>query len=123
MPTVQDALQVHDELIERTGGTTGVLNAGAVASALARAQWGPFRRGGDVAERAALLMRGIVSDHPFADGNKRTAGAVTLMFLHMNGWTWRASAREGTELLLGVARGELTLDEVEEWIRTRLERL
>jgi death-on-curing protein len=69
-----------------------------------------------MAERAALLPRGIAQDHPFADGNKRTAFAVAETFLHGNGHHIEASADEVVAFMLAVARVEFDVDGIRGWI-------
>jgi death-on-curing protein len=77
------ALQLHRRIIEQSGGTPGILNLGALKSAL---QQPPMSIGGEylyptLAEKAAVLAFSIIRNHPFIDGNKRTGHAAMEVFL------------------------------------------
>lgn len=95
------------------------MNAGAIESALHRAAWGPFFTQADLAHRAALLLRGLCQDHPFVDGNKRTALAVTDFFLGLNGQLVKGSEDDEIALMLDVAQDRLSVDDIARWIRAR----
>lgn len=97
---------------------------GPIRSALDRAMWGPFPSEGDLFERAALLLRGIAQDHPFVDGNKRTAFDVASTFLEHNGQTVGGRDEEVVTFMLRVARGEQSVEEIADWLgRHATERL
>jgi len=113
-----DVLRMHQSIIDTGGGTHGVMAAGAVDAALERCRWGPFHGPGDLGERAAYLLRGIVQDHPFADGNKRTAFEVAETFLRRNGWFMAASADDIVKSMLDAAQGQ-PVEAIEAWIRAR----
>lgn len=121
-PTAKEVVAAHAGILSRFGGEPGVLTLGPVHAALARCRHGPFLAG-DLAERAAFLVRGIGQDHPFADGNKRTAYAVTDVFLRRNGHALAASPEEGFAFMLAVARGDLDLEGMADWLRFRLEKV
>lgn len=72
---------------------------------------------GDLFTRAGLLLRGIISGHPFVDGNKRTGFEATDIFLRMNDYYLEVGTDEGLEFTLSIAKNELDLDGVMEWIR------
>jgi death-on-curing protein len=103
--------------LHETGGEPGVLDLGTVRSALERAEWGPFGRVPDLFDRAALLLRGICQDHPFADGNKRTAFEATDLFLGLNGEGIVAAQASVVAFMLDVAQGNLELDALAAWLR------
>lgn len=111
---------MHDDILAATGGEPGILNRGPIEAAIARARWGPFAGEGDLAERAALLMRGIVSDHPFVDGNKRTAFEVADTFLERNGRPLEIGTDEGLALVVGLARGQVGITDLAERIEDHL---
>ncbi len=71
---------------------------------------------GDLFTRAGILLRGIISGHPFVDGNKRAGFEATDIFLRMNGYYLEVDADEGTEFTLSIAKNELDLDGIIEWI-------
>ena len=81
--TTADALFFHQLLIERYGGASGLRDAGALESALHRPQTGYYDT---LIHEAAALFESLVQNHPFVDGNKRVAFAVTDVFLRINGY-------------------------------------
>ena len=81
-PTVQEAVDIHDDLIRQFGGESGLRDAGALESAIMRPQIGYYD---GIIEKAAALMESLAMNHPFVDGNKRVAFFVTDAFLRMNG--------------------------------------
>ncbi len=81
-PTVQEAVDIHDDLTRQFGGESGLRDAGALESAIMRPQIGYYD---GIIEEAAALMESLAMNHPFVDGNKRVAFAVTEIFLRMNG--------------------------------------
>ena len=89
--TTTDALAIHQILIRKYGGTDGVRDMGALESALHRPQTGYYK---DIIEEAAALLESLAINHPFLDGNKRVAFAVTSAFLHINGFAIISSSAE-----------------------------
>ncbi|MHC4339327.1 MAG: type II toxin-antitoxin system death-on-curing family toxin [Planctomycetota bacterium] len=81
--TVDEVLAIHEALIARFGGSSGVRDAGLLESALFRPQTGHYR---DLAEMATALIESLLMNHPFVDGNKRVAFFATDVFLRLNGW-------------------------------------
>jgi death on curing protein len=80
--TLADVLAMHDDQIARYGGSAGVRDFGLLEAALFRPQTGYYV---DVIEEAAALWDSLAQNHPFVDGNKRTAFAATYTFLAING--------------------------------------
>ncbi len=117
--TVEQVLRIHARLLDGYGGTPGILNLGAVDSALYRCAWGPFEGTPTPEQRAALLLRGLCQDHPFADGNKRTALAAALTFLANNGEAKHVLPAEGLPFMVGVAQGNRTLGDIADWLASR----
>jgi death-on-curing protein len=89
--TIADVLAIHADQIERYGGSPGIRDPGLLEAALFRPQTGYY---GDVAEEAAALWESLSQNHPFIDGNKRTAFAAVYTFLAINGVELQASADE-----------------------------
>lgn len=87
--TLAEALAIHADQIERYGGSLGVRDQGLVEAALARPQNGYHD---DLVGEAAALWESLAQNHPFVDGNKRTAFAVTWTFLALNGGRLAADA-------------------------------
>jgi death-on-curing protein len=116
-PTAGALLDLHARILAKTGGEPGVLNATTIASAIERARWGPFLAPPDLFDRAALLLRGLCEDHPFADGNKRTAFEATDLFLLANGSGVGATADEVHTFMLEVAQGQHDVPSIAAWLR------
>ena len=89
--TLAEVVSIHFDQIERYGGSHGVRDLGLLESALHRPQTGYYA---DLIEEAAALWESLAQNHPFIDGNKRTAFAVTYTFLAINGARLTADARE-----------------------------
>lgn len=124
LPSERAVLEIHARVVEHhDDALAGVLRPGAIEAAVERARHGPFPTEADVPGRVALLVRGLVQDHPFVDGNKRTAFQVLRTVLDENGYHLIASREEAREMLLAVARGEHDLSEIGRWIRGRSRKL
>ena len=81
-PQIGEAIAIHDALIHEFGGALGLRDEGALASAIMRPQLGYYD---SLIEEGAALMESLANNHPFVDGNKRVAFAVTDIFLRLNG--------------------------------------
>lgn len=114
-PTVQGVIELHADILARTEGTPGILNRESIHSAIDRCQWGPFASAPTLQDRAALLLRGICQDHPFADGNKRTAFAATDAYLVKNGSGIDQRA-DVVSFMLEVAQGRVGLEDIAAWL-------
>ena len=90
-PTIQEILAVHQDQIEQFGGSHGLRDMGALESALFRPQIGYYD---GIIEEAAAMMESLAMNHPFIDGNKRVAFAVTEVFLGLNGHFIDCDSRE-----------------------------
>ena len=88
-PTLAEALELHQKLIDRFGGKPGIRDKGLLESALARPQSGYYTT---LSEQAGALLQSLVQNHSFIDGNKRMAFALTAIFLRMNGYRLVVSA-------------------------------
>ena len=110
----------HDEQLAEHGGGEGVRDPGLLESAMARAPNLAAYGEPDAAALAAAYGFGIARNHPFVDGNKRTATVISETFLTLNGETLIASDAELVVAFLALAAGELAEDEMADWFRTRL---
>lgn len=110
-------ISLHERIILRSGGASGILNRGTLEAAIERAVEGPFEHDGDPMERAAHLLRGIGQDHPFVDGNKRTALEAADTLLRAFGFHISASTDETIAFMLSVAQVQLDLDGMTAWLR------
>lgn len=114
----RDVLILHDRLLALDGGSTGVRSEALLQSALARPkQLRAYGDSPDIIDMAASYTVGIVRNHPFVDGNKRTGFVVGVLFLEMNGYRFTATEEDATQVILVLAAG--TLDEAvfTEWLR------
>lgn len=118
--TPVEVLAIHDRVVNRTGGRHGVRDLGAVVSAVTR----PFggTSAGDfypsLEQKAAALCHGLVREHPFADGNHRTAIAAAALLLERNGRRLKASAPDVVRFVEGVAGEHHRIDDMAKWFRT-----
>lgn len=118
--TIEDILDFHKYQIARLGGSTEILNRGQLDSAVAapQATWGGEYLYQDVFEIAATYLYGIVLNHPFADGNKRTATHACLLFLIQNGWRLdKAYRSQLSDIVLKIACSELGKEPLVEFLR------
>lgn len=114
-------LAAHKRQIAEHGGTEGIRDEGLLFSALARPEnLFAYGENVDVAALAASYAFGIAKNHPFLDGNKRTAMVVAITFLNRNGLDFDAPLPEVYTRFLGLAEGIVSEEELAEWFRERL---
>jgi len=117
-PTLEEALYLHQVLLEEFGGSAGVLDYGLLESALARPRSGYYKT---LAEQAAALLHSLALNHPFVDGNKRVAVALTAVFLRLNGFALKTSTSEGREFIEEqLIAGKLEFTKVTAWLEKRM---
>lgn len=117
--TLADILAIHADQIEKYGGTEGIRDPGQLEAALFRAQTGYYR---DLVAEAAALWESLSQNHPFLDGNKRTAFASMYTFLAINGVTLTADADETWRFLSELyERHAIAFDALEAWLRANTE--
>ena len=114
------ALAAHAEQIAEHGGGEGVRDAGLLGSAMARPRNLAEYSDPDVAALAAAYAWGIARNHPFVDGNKRTAAVVSETFLALNGHALAASDAEMVVAFVALAAGDLSEEELADWFRERI---
>jgi death-on-curing protein len=115
---------IHDEQIAEHGGLAGVRDKALLLSALARPQHLESYGNPDIAELATAYAVGIARNHPFLDGNKRTALVVAGgVFLPLNGYELVADNREIVRVMLAVAEGLIGDAELAAWFRTYMKAL
>ena len=115
--TLDVALAAHLEQLAEHGGGEGVRDERLLDSAMARPQNLVAYGEPDAAALASAYAFGIARNHPFVDGNKRTAVVVSETFLVLNGYTLGASDAELVVAFLALAAGELSEDELADWFR------
>lgn len=118
--SVDVALAAHAEQLAEHGGGAGVRDQASLESAIARPRNLAAYGEPDAAALAAAYAYGIARNHPFVDGNKRTAAVVSETFLVMNGYRLAASDAELVVAFIALAGGELSEDEMAEWFRERV---
>jgi death-on-curing protein len=113
---------LHEQIILRYGGVGGVLNRELLESASLRPKAAVLGRElyPTLEEKAAALMHSIITNHPFVDGNKRTAFLATQEFLRLNGYKIVAETREALEFTLAIAEGKLGIPEIVDWLRRHI---
>ena len=104
-----DVLAIHAQLLRRHGGASGVRDEGLLESALARPRQQFAYASPDIIDMATAYTAGIVQNHPFVDGNKRTGFVVGILFLELNGFDFIASEAAAAQAVLELAAG--TIDE------------
>lgn len=114
------ALAAHAEQLAEHGGGDGIRDAGMLDSAMARPQNLVQYGDPDAAALAAAYAFGIARNHPFIDGNKRTAAVVSETFLMLNGYALGATDAELVVAFVALAAGELSEDELADWFRQHL---
>ncbi|PYV60637.1 MAG: type II toxin-antitoxin system death-on-curing family toxin [Acidobacteria bacterium] len=115
-------LAAHDRLLAAHGGAEGLRDTGLLESALARPRQHYTYGAPDIVELAALYTAGIVRNHPFLDGNKRTGFAIGIAFLELNGLLFRGTEEDATRAVRALAAGELDEAGFAKWLRSNTKR-
>jgi death on curing protein len=114
------ALAVHEEQLAEHGGPSGVRDMGLFQSALARPRNVAAYGSPDIADVAAAYAYGIARNHPFTDGNKRTALAVSETFLVLNGYELTADDAACVRTFLALAEGLMSEGDLAGWFRDNI---
>ena len=120
---IEDLLIIHEMVIKETGGVHGVINWGALESVLIR----PFisfeekELFPDLWSKIAAMVHAIIMYHPFIDGNKRAAVVAADVCLRLNGYRLIPS-EEVEPFFWAIARGEKSIEEIAQWIKSHSER-
>jgi len=113
--SVQNLIQINLEMVEEWGGLVGTRDRGALEAAAARPQTGYYS---DVIEEAAALCESLLQNHPFVDGNKRTAITATGVFLRLNDYELVFVDREMYDWLMKLYEtGGVTKMVIDAWLR------
>ena len=117
---LQQLLALHVLAIDQFGGADGLRDLGRLEAALAAQRQEVFGQElyPSVYEKAAALCRGIIGDHPFADGNKRTAMLAAITFLKINGQDFLAQQGELEDFAVQVAVEHLDVAAIAAWLQT-----
>src|SRR5215813_13651605 len=122
--TYVEAVVEHIELMRRLGEIRyGVFDRSLIESALARPQQAAAYENADLAAQAATLCFGLIKNHPWIGGNKRTATHLTDHFLKLNGMEIFCSTSEILDLVFGIESDQWDLNKIEQWMRQHILRL
>lgn len=113
-------LAIHDRLLADHGGPPGLRGEGLLDAALARPRQLLAYGEPDLAALAAAYVTGIIRNHPFVDGNKRTAFMTGYVFLARNGLRLNAGEADATQAVIALAAGNMDEDAFARWLRDHL---
>ena len=120
-PTVEEIVAIHDELIAEFGGSYGLRDMGGLESAILRPQIGYYE---GIVEEAAAMMESLAMNHPFVDGNKRTAFFATDNFLRLNGYFIDCDDREAHAFFMHLfATESFRFAQLREWLEETVKEL
>lgn len=122
--TLVEVLELHEMIIARTGGALGILDMGALESAVNQPRL-TFDRTDlypDIVSKAAALCFSLVMNHPFVDGNKRVGHAAMETFLILNGFEIVADVNEQERFILDLAAGKISRQELVAWLGDHITR-
>lgn len=116
--TLEQILQLHALVLVKDGGADGVRDVGRLEAAVSTQHQVVFGEElyATVFAKVAALMRGIIGDHPFADGNKRTAMLAGLTLLEVNGYNFTAQRGELENFAVRAATKHLDIDAIADWL-------
>ena len=118
MISLKEVESIHEILIDKFGGTKGIRDSGALESAINR----PYQTFDqkelypDPIEKAAAIFESLISNHPFIDGNKRTAYVLMRLTLLENNLDFQADQNERYDFVLMAAKGEMKFDQIKKWL-------
>ena len=117
--TPEQVLFLHSRLMAETGGGQGIRDLGMLLSALGRpkATFEGNELYPDLFSKAAALMDSLVRNHPFVDGNKRTAISATVLFLRLNGYRLGVENDEMVRFTMACAQSQVSLEEISDWFK------
>jgi death on curing protein len=120
----EEVAYLHDRSIREFGGSAGVRDEGLVASAIARPVnlWS-YDSTADLSALAAAYAFGLAKNHGFVDGNKRIGFLAMGVFLHLNGWRLMASEPEAVVVMVELASGARSEQDLAAWLRERIQPL
>lgn len=124
--TVQDLELIHIQIIDESGGALGTRDTGRLESALAAMQQETFGHElyPTIFDKSAVLCRGIIDDHPFVDGNKRTGIMSAIIFLNLNGVDTEKTSDKGLEdFAVQVAVEHCSIEEIAKWFKKNSKKL
>ena len=120
--SLDTVLRIHEDQLAKHGGLAGIRDKGLLESALAQpfASFGGFDLYPTLAARAARYAYGIVTNHPFNDGNKRTGTALLIVFLRANGVRFKPRHDDFYRTIIGVADGSISFEALVDWVNLQI---
>lgn len=117
--TLDSVLAIHDDMVEKYGGSHGIKDLGLIQSAIARPQ---SSFGGEdlypgIFDKAAALFHSLMFNHAFVDGNKRTTIVSTARFLSLNGYELDVDGKEFVAFPLKVENEHLSIEQISKWLQ------
>ena len=120
----EEAVLIHFTLMRKLGETRyGVDHRSLIESALARPKHAAVYENADLIRQSATLLFGLIKNHPWLGGNKRTATTLLRRFLELNGHQKNWTIAEQIELVLAIEADKWKVDEIEDWLRSRVKKL
>ena len=123
MISSDDVERIHEILIDKFGGKKGLRDKGLLESSVQR----PFQMFNqkelypEPVDKAAAILESIISNHPFLDGNKRTAYVVARLVLRTSNLDIKATQEEKYEFVMSAAKGEIRFDQIKQWLTNHIE--
>jgi len=119
---LEQLLQIHALVVNTTGGSMGLRDLGRLDSVIAAQTQNVFGEElySSIADKTAAIMRGIIADHPFVDGNKRTAMLAGLTLLEINGLQFITQVGEVEDFAVKIATEKLDVPVIAAWLRKNL---
>ena len=123
MITLKEVQSIHEVLIDKFGGSKGIRDRGILESAINR----PYQTFDQnelyplPVDKAAAIFESIISNHPFVDGNKRTAYVLMRLILLENNLDIHAEHDEKYEFVISAAKGEIKFDKIREWLTNHMQ--
>lgn len=121
-PTLDDIVAIHVRIIQETGGSQGIRDWDLLQSALARPQatFASEDLYPNIFLKGAALLHSLLLNHPYIDGNKRTALASVEYFLHLNGRKIKAEQKEKVEFAMWIENKKPTIEQIAKWIKKHI---
>lgn len=118
--TPQQVLVIHDLAIKRYGGSSGLRDIGLLESAIytPQASFGGRDLYPSIFEKGAALLQSLLKNHPFVEGNKRTALSSAAIFLKLNGYSLINRHKEEVEVAIKVDKQNLDVEEISNWLKS-----
>ena len=122
--SVNEIIKLHRDILDETGGEYGILSRGDIEfiTDFIKSQIYSMNIK-DEFYLSALILRNIISGHPFVDGNKRTGIEATDLFLRKNGYYLEMTVKEGVEFALAVAKNKTNLESIYDWIKSHSKKI